>query len=202
MMDAQSHCTAVRERAHLQQAVEGLKPESGQLSRLPTEDRQVVVSLLQTYPQLRQDFTNIIDFADLMNEDCENYEELFQSLTKIYKAFQYSLTDVRHICRFAAAAGFAELAVRLIRQVTNEMGQVYIANASPPHPNNKVGCVAVLSTMLLNLTDKGMDFRLRLAKTGVLQDMVQGLELLRHLPGEALVRHWSLSTLSPPSSHD
>lgn len=188
--------TDVKGRAEdFQLAINDLKPGSVQLSKLTPEDARVVASLHHTYPQLRQDFRNIVDFADLMDHDSQNYEELFQSLLKITKAFKYRLADISQICRFAAAVGFAELAVKLHREVMKEIGDVYIAGISPPHPNHKVGCVAVLSSMLLDMTDKGMDIRLRLARTGVLQDMVQGLTTAKHLSGEVLVRKRVFSDL-------
>ena len=91
---------------------------------------------------------------------------------------------------FAVAVGFVERCVQFSRQIMRDMGKTYITEF-PPFARVNTGfdmlCLSTLRSHLLNCTASSSQFRLRLAQTGFLEDLMEDVKHLKHLSGEALV---------------
>ncbi|KAK7104977.1 uncharacterized protein [Littorina saxatilis] len=158
--------------------------ESGQVSSLCPEDEQVVVKLYQTCPLLWPVFGHIIAFCDAADEDSGNYETLNHSLFQVVGLYTRSVADIVYLGQFAAAAGFAEQAVKVLRPNVGELGVSLVS--IPQRRDSKMLCFGMLLSLFHNFTHYSNEFRPRLAKTTVFNDFVECLRTLKHLPPEIL----------------
>ena len=152
-------------------------------------------------PKLWADFRNIISFLDLLTENPQAYKQLYQHLHKIGMYFERQLSDDQEddFFLFAVAVGFVERCVQFSRQIMRDMSKTYITEF-PPFSQVNIGfdmlCLRTLRSDLLNCTASSSQFRLRLAQTGFLEDLMEDVKHLKHLSGEALVSTVWLCTVA------
>ena len=163
---------------------ESMSSASGQLSGLSTEDQKVVVSLCQTCPQLWQDFSNIVDLCDDIDQNITGYQGLLGKFLKILKLF--TRQDIVHVCRFVVAVGFVEQMVKLYRNINAELGAGFVCSTNPANKDHKLLCLSCTWALFHNFSHFGNEFRLRLAHTGFLKDKEEGLKHMTHVAPEAL----------------
>lgn len=88
---------------------------------------------------------------------------------------------------FATIVGFAESGVDLLRQIMRDKGMYYVTEFTLPHTTEEMACLWLVRNIFMLFSTSGMEFRLRLAQTGVLQDLLEDLKHMKHLVPECLV---------------
>ena len=156
------------------------------------EDLQTVCKLFQKCPQLWADFRSIIDFLDLLTENPQAYKQLFQQLYKMitYIEGHCSSEDRIDFIHFAVAVGFVERSVEFSRQIMCEMGKTYNTEFPPSSDVSTdfdIRCLRCMRSLFLSSTASSSQFRLRLAKTGFFEDLMEDIKHIKHLSGETLV---------------
>ena len=157
------------------------------------EDLQTLCKQYKKYPKFWADLTNVISFLDLLTENPQAYEQLYQHLFRISLYIQDipdSDNPEEDLLLFAVDVGFVERSVQFSRQIMREMGKTYITEF-PPFSRVNTGfdmqCLRTLRGMLLDATIHSSQFCLRLVQTGFLEDLMEDVKHLKHLSGEALV---------------
>ncbi|KAK7479114.1 hypothetical protein BaRGS_00029632 [Batillaria attramentaria] len=156
-------------------------------SKLSPEEKLKVLRLYQNCPRLWADFRQIVEFIDLFQENCEAYMRLCQQLESILIGdSKHPFVDQIKVIQFAQAVGFAEVCVQLYRQILKAKRLDYVSEYHFPPTDMEMVCAFLLRGVFVGFSYHGPDFRLALAKTGILDNMVEDLKHLQHLTAEAL----------------
>ena len=157
------------------------------------EDLETVCKLYQKCPQLWAHFRNLIDFLGLLTENPQAYKELYLRLCKISSfIYKHSSLDGEEddFLLFAVAIGFVERSVEFSRQIMCEMGKTYNTEFPPSSDVSTdfdIRCLRCMRSLFLSSTASSSQFRLRLAKTGFFEDLMEDIKHIKHLSGETLV---------------
>ena len=156
------------------------------------EDLQTIHSLYHTCPQLWDEFGNISCFLGLLRENYQAYKELYLHLARMDIYFDNHLSDGKEdaLLVFAVAVGFVERSVQSSRQIMRDMGKAYITEL-PPFSGVDIGfdmlCLHKLRSLYMTCSARSSRFRLRLAQTGFLEDLMEDIKHIKHLSGDTLV---------------
>ena len=157
------------------------------------EDLQTICKLYQKCPKLWDSFRNVISFLDLLTENPQAYQQLYQHLVRMglhIEGESGSDSQEDDFLLFAVAVGFVEHIVQFSRQIMREMGKTYNTEF-PSFSRMDIGfdmrCLHIIRNHLLNITSHSSQFRLRLAQTGFLEDLAEDIKHIKHQSAEVLV---------------
>ena len=155
---------------------------------------QTVYKLYQKWPLLWADFRNLVDFLDLVTDNPQAYKQLFKHLCKMGMYFETNFHSFDGqddgFLLFAVAIGFVERSVEFSRQIMCEMGKTYNTEFPPSSDVSTdfdIRCLRCMRSLFLSSTASSSQFRLRLAKTGFFEDLMEDIKHIKHLSGETLV---------------
>ena len=159
-----------------------------------------ILCLHRQCPFLWDDFGRVGECVELMGREPVLYRRLYKKLIDLNWSIErhFSATDRRLkdvLARFAAATGFVERSVTVLRRLMREQGKTYVTGLPPLSDvrNANEGCVVILRLLFLNCTALCGEFSLSLARSGFLQDLQQDLKHIRHMSAKHLVSFYTIS---------
>ncbi|XP_025099245.1 uncharacterized protein LOC112567024 isoform X1 [Pomacea canaliculata] len=157
------------------------------LAMISPDDIETIRTLFQQRPDLWDDFKTLTEVVDCLNEHVTDYQKIHGLLNRIYGSTSVNLNKgIEEFSRFAAAVQFAEKGVEFMRQTMTKKGLTYITQFTFPHPDVERSCLYMLRFMFHNYSCYSKEFATRLAKTGVLQDLMEDLKHMKDQSAERL----------------
>lgn len=158
------------------------------LVMMPQGDIETIRTLFQQRPELWDDFKTLMELTDCLNEQERDYNKLCDLLTKISNGvLAKTEKGLEDFFRFATALRIEEKSVDFMRQTMLRKGLPFITEFTFPHPDFESACLYMLRTLFLNLSWKGREFAIQLAKTGVLKDLIEDFNHMQDQSAERLV---------------
>ncbi|XP_025099591.1 uncharacterized protein LOC112567204 isoform X1 [Pomacea canaliculata] len=157
------------------------------LAMISPDDIETIRTLFQQRPDLWDDFKTLTEVVDCLNEHVTDYQKVHGLLNRIFGSTSVNLNKgIEEFSRFAAAVQFAEKGVEFMRQTMTKKGLTYITQFTFPHPDVERSCLYMLRFMFHNYSCYSKEFATRLAKTGVLQDLMEDLKHMKDQSAERL----------------
>lgn len=158
------------------------------LAMISPDDIETIRTLFQQRPDLWDDFKTLTEVVDCLNDHVTDYQKVRGLLRRIYDSTIVNSEKGREaFSRFAAAVQFAEKSVKFMRQTMIKKGLTYITQFTFPLPDVESLCLYLLRNMFLNCSCSSKEFATQLAKTGVLQDLMEDLKHMKNQSAELLV---------------
>ncbi|XP_025099780.1 uncharacterized protein LOC112567337 isoform X1 [Pomacea canaliculata] len=157
------------------------------LSMISPDDIETIRTLFQQRPDLWDDFKTLTEVVDCLNNHVTDYQKVHGLLKRIYGSTIVNSEKGREaFSHFAAALQFAEKSVEFMRQTMIKKGLTYITQFTLPHPDVESLCLFLLRSIFLNCSCSSKEFATQLAKTGVLQDLMEDLKHMKNQSAERL----------------
>ena len=146
-----------------------------------------------------KDFHLVVDLVDYLHTDSWDFQTSRNYLLQVLRNRQTgreshtrSHTHDVVLGQFCVAVGAVEAMVDLYQHICQEKGKTYVTELLPPFAADDIWCVYFLKSIFLGISCFSMEFRLRLARSGFLDFVMDDLRHMQHLSSDSLVRTLAL----------